>query len=941
MPRQLLIAFLLVAIITSAGSTAGAVDVEADVSTRETYVNVPITLQIQINNAVEYEQPVMPAVDGLEIKSLGAPSRSYQITTINGRRTQRTTMAYQYSVTPVREGTFTIPPVKVVADGRVMMTKATRIIATKSETDDLLFVEVEGDKSEIYVGEALDLTLKIWVRPYRDKEYNITLNEPTMWSLISPQTKWGPFTDALEKLSDNRRRPGGEMTLREDSEGDERAYLMFEVDATVYPDRIGEISGDDVRIIVNYPIELGRSRSPFSMLGDDFFGGSSPFDDQMLSGFGSRLEIKRTRPLVAETSIDTIQVKPIPTTGRPESYRGAVGEYSILTEARPVQVQAGDPITLNIGIDGTGPMDLVRAPPLAEQTSLIREFKVPDEPLAGFVDGTQKVFSTTIRPLSENVTEIPPIEFTYFNPDTEKFVTVQSDPIPIRVEAAEMLALDSIGGRNRSNASDRITDEQESRSAVPVFASGPDHLQSQPRAVLLSRPLAILFFAPPLLVLVLGIFARRQHLTGLISAKRRFRRAIRSCSTSEQVGLALEQFLAQRFRLSKSKMVRSQTVGQLRASDQLELAVRTERLYSRCSRDTQNAEHRELKGEAEAIVNAILSSQTRPRRSVGSTTLSTSSAAVLFVAFAFSFDNKAVLSQEPAAQPSTQSSIPSNGASKSVKEESAALDLDAIAPGTALASPSTLTPTQQSQLLEEAAAEFHLAIDSTSKAAAKELYASSAEKLQLIVDSGVTNAAVFFDLANAQFGGGDAAAAIANYRRSLRYEPANQSYWLGLAQAESSLMGEDAIPRSEFEDHAALKKVRPINDLILRIVSPNLMLTIAVIAWVLAWLVIASRIFAVKSFWKMSSACLFLFAVLASLSYGIRVHQFCVDDIAVLTKSAVQLRSGDGEEFETIAEPERTAGMLVRVIDRRDGWQKIELPSGVVGWAPSADCEEI
>ena len=932
MPRQMFATFLLTAVIISAGSTARAVDVEADVSTRETYVNVPITLQIQINNAVEYEQPVMPAVDGLEIKSLGAPSRSYRVTTINGRRTQRTTMAYQYSVTPIREGTFTIPPVKVVADGRTMMTKATRIIATKSETDDLLFVEIEGDKSEIFVGEALDLTLKIWVRPYRDKEYNITLNEPTMWSLISRQTKWGPFTEALEKLSDNRRRPGGELTLREDSEGDERGYLLFEVEATVYPDRIGEISGDDVRVIVNYPVELGRSRSPFSMLGDDFFGGSSPFDDQMLSGFGSRLEIKRTRPLVAETSIDTIQVKPVPTTGRPDSYRGAVGEYSILTEARPVQVQAGDPITLNIGIDGTGPMDLVRAPPLSEQTSLIREFKVPDEPLAGFVDGTQKVFSTTIRPLNENVTEIPPIEFTYFDPEAEKFVTVQSDPIPIRVEAAEMLALDSISGRSRASSPDRSDTEQDSRSAAPVFLSGPDDLQSQPRAALIPRPLVIFFLTPPLLVMVLGIFARRQHLTGLISAKRRFQRAIRTGSTSEEVGIALEQFLARRFRLPESKMVRSQTVGRLRASDQLDLAVRTERLYSRCARDADSQDHAELKREAEAIVDAILNSRARPRRSARSATLSTSSAAVLFIAFAFFFDHHAVVSQEPSVS-SPRQSMPVNESSTS---EAVTADTDFTK-----GSHSSLTPTQQTQLLNEAAAEFQLAVDSASKAAAKELYASSAEKLQLIVDSGVTNAGLFFDLASAQLGAGDAAAAIANYRRSLRYAPANQSYWLGLARAESSLTGDGAIPRSGFEGNAALEKVRPINDVILRFVSPNWMLAVAVIAWSLAWLVIASRIFTVTSFWKMSSACLFLVAVLASLSYGIRVHQFCVDDTAVLTNASVQLRAGDGEEFETIAEPEQTAGMLVRVIDRRDGWQKVELPSGAIGWASESDCEEI
>jgi len=44
-------------------------------------------------------------------------------------------------------------------------------------------------------------------------------------------------------------------------------------------------------------------------------------------------------------------------------------------------------------------MDLVQAPPLAELSSLTTDFKVPSEPLAGFVKGDRKVFSTSIRRL--------------------------------------------------------------------------------------------------------------------------------------------------------------------------------------------------------------------------------------------------------------------------------------------------------------------------------------------------------------------------------------------------------------------------------------------------------------------------------------------------------------------------------------------------------------
>ncbi len=55
----------------SLAGIVSAADVETAVSTRETYVGVPIVFRIQINNAFRYEPPEMPEVDGLIIESVG------------------------------------------------------------------------------------------------------------------------------------------------------------------------------------------------------------------------------------------------------------------------------------------------------------------------------------------------------------------------------------------------------------------------------------------------------------------------------------------------------------------------------------------------------------------------------------------------------------------------------------------------------------------------------------------------------------------------------------------------------------------------------------------------------------------------------------------------------------------------------------------------------
>ena len=263
------------------------------------------------------------------------------MTIINGRRSERRSITMQYLITPRREGTFEIPSLVLNVDGKTVKTDPLRFVATKSVTGDLLFVEIEGSKQKVFVGQPLNLTLKIWIKPYRDAERNMTLSEADMWNMISRQTSWGGFAQRLEELAKNNQRPGGQEVLRDDGEGNRRSYYLYEIDATVYPKRPGKIDADDVQIVVNYPTALGKSRSPLGSLfedSEDLFGGRSPLsrmmkDDFFASPFRNRLAVTATRPIVGEVSVDETKVVPVPTQGRPADYQGAVGRYRIITQA--------------------------------------------------------------------------------------------------------------------------------------------------------------------------------------------------------------------------------------------------------------------------------------------------------------------------------------------------------------------------------------------------------------------------------------------------------------------------------------------------------------------------------------------------------------------------------------------------------------------------------
>ena len=420
--QKIFFSTLLFAVLSAAPAMAATV--EAALSAEHAYVGVPISFYVRVSDTANHTQPVIPEVSGLQIESAGVPSRSSQTTIINGRRTDRTSVTYAWSVTPRRSGNFVIPPLQVQADGRIEETRPWGFTATKSETGDLLSVEVDGKQDKIFVGQPLDLVLRVLIKPYHDRQFEITLSPKDMWDLISTEhSQWGAFGKTLEELAENRQRVSGQQLLHTNAEGEDQIYYAYEIPATIYPTRPGEVDTGDVQIVMQYPTALAQSRGFFSSGG---------------------LSIAQARPLVENAKVPTTHVAPIPEVGRPADYRGAVGRYVMITRAHPQRVKAGDPITLNIGIRGDGPMELVQAPPLAELTSLSENFKVPDESLAGIVEDDVKVFSVDIRPRRADITEIPSLPFTFFDPQSEQFETVWSEAIPIEVAAADQLALSSV-----------------------------------------------------------------------------------------------------------------------------------------------------------------------------------------------------------------------------------------------------------------------------------------------------------------------------------------------------------------------------------------------------------------------------------------------------------------------------------------------------------------
>ncbi len=136
-----------------------------------------------------------------------------------------------------------------------------------------------------------------------------------------------------------------------------------------------------------------------------------------------------------------LEVKPLPAAGRPVLFNGLVGEYALEVEAEPKTVRVGEAITLTITVTSAGYMENISFPPLRYQPLLAGQFEIPAERALPARTETSKVYTQTIRPLATSVSNVPPLELSFFNPAANAYATVRSEAIPLSVKPSTGIAI--------------------------------------------------------------------------------------------------------------------------------------------------------------------------------------------------------------------------------------------------------------------------------------------------------------------------------------------------------------------------------------------------------------------------------------------------------------------------------------------------------------------
>ncbi len=354
-------------------------------------------IQVRFQNCEPAKLPEIPEIDGLTITYSG-PSRSSSYNFVNGRQTTLITVVHQFTVSPQKEGTFVIPPIESSINGKVYKTQALRLMVSKGrDYSQYAFIRVRVAKQSVYVGEMFQLAVDLYERNAKLEEKPVI---PTDGFIIAEVGQPNQTQTRVGNQVYNR------VTFR---------YLARAVK-----------TGDLAIGPITWKVPL-------------FFKDNSRARrrNSIDSIFRNLVDLNSTvrRDVTLTSDPISLDVKALPEEGKPENFTGAVGNFTMSFEASPTEVTAGDPITLTMTLEGRGALEALKMPSFDSW----REFKQYQETSSvAYSDeiglSGRKTFEKVVIPNNAEITTLPEITYSFFDPLDESYKTLVQAPIPLVVK---------------------------------------------------------------------------------------------------------------------------------------------------------------------------------------------------------------------------------------------------------------------------------------------------------------------------------------------------------------------------------------------------------------------------------------------------------------------------------------------------------------------------
>lgn len=340
--------------------------------------------------------------------------------------------------------------------------------ATKSSGEDV-FVKTSVSKSKCYIGEQIMVTHKIYSRFDLRGFQNVKF--PAYNGFWSQQPEGVPNVQLQIENVDGVNYYVGEFN---------RTYI--------FPQRTGELTIDPCE--VECVVRKQSNKKPRNIF-EQFFGGGG-YEDVIAKAISRKVKI---------------DVTDVPEAGKPLNFSGGVGSLNYKVEATKNKVKANDAFNLKITISGRGNLKLMEAPKL----NLPQSFETYEPKISENISNTggvsgSKTYNYLIIPREPGDFTLNGLDFSYFDLDKKKYVTIPSPELKITVEP----------GDGKSNASAQVFDhlKQEvkvSENDIRYIKKGEFELQKND-AEFFNSSMHLILMTIPLILFAGGLGYRSYYL---------------------------------------------------------------------------------------------------------------------------------------------------------------------------------------------------------------------------------------------------------------------------------------------------------------------------------------------------------------------------------------------------------------------------------------------
>lgn len=806
-------------------------------------------------------------------------SSSIQI--INGKRSSSHQTTFTYILIPKSTGTFQLPVATAMLSGDKIASSSVSIQVVSdgasasqssgqggngakssgggqtSSTGDIssgdLFLRLSLSRSEVVIGEPITATLKIYQRVNVVGFENAKL--PTFNGFWSQET-FAPTNIEFKRESLDDKIYNTALL---------RTYVLI-------PQQSGTITIEPAELVCLVNVRAAQSAS--SSLFDRFF----------------QDEYQTIRKRVTTPAVK-VKVNPLPA-GQPASFGGGVGNFGISARLTTDNLKTHDAASLIITVSGRGNVALLEEP----KVNFPPDFEIYDTKTTENTDksngGTSgsKSFEYPFIPRSHGDFTIDPVEYSYYDVNAGKYVTLRTEPLHVKV--AKGKGGDSTPVTTVNSGVERKDVKSLADDIRFIFTGKPGLSGSG------SFFVGSVFFWILLALMILG---------------------------ATSVYLAFRKVAAMRADVAGTKNRRATKMAQKRlklAGEYLDKSLYTafyEELHKALIgfvSDKLNMDMSEI--SKDNIVSALTEGGVSEEQTKAFTDLLD---ACEFARYSPDGGNEAMRSHYDAALKvisSIDSGLKTGG--KSLKKVASVVIL--------LLSLGSSMNIQAKDLDSLWTAGVQAYTDGK--------FADASTAWTSIEESGQKSAKLYYNLGNAWFKQGNYPKAILNYERALRLDP---SY-------------SDARYNLEFTSNFVQDKIEPVPEFILKSVARKVCYVMSSNVWAVISLVLLAAALMMGLLFLLGSsvgkrrAGFYCGIVLLLLSAGALSFSAWQKSDSVKTDTAIVMSpvssvksspsSGSSKDLFVIHE-----GTKVTILDEVGSWKNISLADGRQGWLPAADLEVI